>query len=295
MMCDNCGFIAECQHCATSYTYHRGEEKLLCHLCGDERASYQSCPKCGDHNIKYSGLGTEKIESIVNALFPDARVARMDADTMGRKNSYEFILNKFRRGEIDILIGTQMIAKGLHFPNVTLVGVVNADTSLYITDFRSEERTYQLLTQVSGRAGRGDIQGLVVIQTHTPFNPAIQATITNDFKRFFEEEIDVREQLQYPPAGELHVIHFRGEDEIKVIEIGSQFRDWLNELVGDKMVISPLLPAPIEKINKKYRYQITIRGERVKGFRSKLKYLIFHIKRTRAVEIYIDIDAINLQ
>ena len=294
MMCDNCGYVAECKDCSSTYTYHRANEQLVCHLCSTTIQAPTTCPACHDKNIKFSGLGTEKIESMVNGIFPDARVARMDSDTMTKRSSYEHVLDKFKRGQIDILIGTQMIAKGLHFPNVTLVGVVNADMSLYIPDFRAEERTFQLLTQVAGRAGRGDLPGNVIIQTNTPFNPAIQATIDTDYKGFYEEEIEVRHQLSYPPQNELIVIHFRGTNELEVVNFAGLFHGWLTQIIQDTMLVGAPMPSPIERIKTKFRYQIMIRGPRQPGLRAKLRHLVLHVKRPKYVEAYIDVDATSL-
>jgi len=294
MMCDNCGYVAECKDCSSTYTYHRANEQLVCHLCSTVIQAPTNCPACRDKNIKYSGLGTEKIESMVNGIFPDARVSRMDSDTMTKRSSYEHVLDRFRRGEIDILIGTQMIAKGLHFPNVTLVGVVNADMSLYIPDFRAEERTFQLLTQVAGRAGRGDLPGSVIIQTHTPFNPAIQSTIETDYKGFYEEEIEVRQQLSYPPEGELIMIHFRGTNEQEVIGFAGLFHGWLTQIIGEAMIVGAPMPSPIERMKTKFRYQIMLRGQRQPGLRAKLRHLALHVKRPKYVEVYVDVDATSL-
>ncbi len=294
MMCDNCGYVAECNNCSSTYTYHRANEQLVCHLCSTVHKAPTRCPACNDENIKFSGLGTEKVESMVNGIFPDARVSRMDSDTMTKRTSYEHVLDKFRRGEIDILIGTQMIAKGLHFPNVTLVGIINADTSLYIPDFRAEERTFQLLTQVAGRAGRGDLPGKVIIQTYSPFNPAIQATIETDYKGFYEDEIEVREQLAYPPENELILIHFRGTNEAAIVNFANQFHGWLQSIITETMHIGAVMPSPIERMKTKFRYQVMLRGARQPGLRAQLRHLVLHVKRPKNVEVYIDVDAISL-
>ena len=174
LLCPECGYVAECEHCSIPMTYHRTDKMLRCHLCAEERAAPRACPKCKDPNIRYKGQGTQKIEDIVQKILPRANIVRMDADSMSKKNLYRTILNDFRVGKIDLLVGTQMIAKGLDFPNVTLVGLVDADMSLHVEDFRAAERTFQLIVQVSGRAGRGDRAGEVVIQTSTPHAPPIQ-------------------------------------------------------------------------------------------------------------------------
>ena len=200
MMCDQCGFVATCPDCSVPYTYHKKRETLVCHLCGAIIPAYNACPQCNSPEIRYSGVGTERVESIARAIFQHARIARMDSDTMTSPDLYEEVLTDFKQGNIDILIGTQMIAKGLHFPNVTLVGVVNADQSLFIPDFRAEERTFQLLTQVGGRAGRGDQAGEVIIQTAYPFNPAIEFAKNHDFDGFFKTAMESRKELMYPPC-----------------------------------------------------------------------------------------------
>jgi primosomal protein N' (replication factor Y) len=210
--------VANCPNCSLSLTYHRPEQKLRCHLCGHVEAVPAACPnaKCRNAQIRYSGLGTQKVEDVLGKLFPRARVQRMDADVMKRKEDYRKVLGDFRTGKIDILIGTQMIAKGLHFPNVTLVGIIFADMALHQPDFRAGERTFQLLTQVSGRAGRGDVEGEVFVQAFTPFHPAIQYARRHDFAGFYEQELEFREQLRYPPVARVALLTLKGRNEEKV-------------------------------------------------------------------------------
>ncbi len=191
----DCGYVAECPDCGSPYTYHKKTGVLTCHRCGAMVKAPEKCPKCGSLELRLSGAGTERIENISFAAFHGARVARMDSDSMIRPSLYEEVLGKFRRGEFDILVGTQMIAKGLDFPNVTLVGVINADMGLFVNDFRCSERTFQLLTQVAGRAGRGETHGEVIFQTCSPFNPAIVAAAEHDCKAFYDDELPVRESL----------------------------------------------------------------------------------------------------
>ena len=293
MSCSHCGYVAGCPECSIDYTYHRSKDYLSCHICGSVIRAPQHCPSCNAPDIKYSGVGTEKIESIAAKLFPGARVKRMDSDTMTHKKSYETVLRSFRKGDIDILIGTQMIAKGLDFPNVTLVGIINADISLHIPDFRSGERTFQLLTQVAGRAGRGTIPGEVYIQTYTPFNEAIQYAVNHDYDGFYKEEIDIRKQLDYPPEGHLAIIRFTGEDDEKVLETAELFAKELEPIVSDKLMVSPVCPAPISKMKKKYRYMLMVRGNINSRLKKYLNELIFHRYRSAAVYVYIDIDAVN--
>src|SRR5206468_8730880 len=212
LQCTNCGYVAQCPNCSVSLTYHRQAQQLRCHICNYEGAVPKICPepKCGNPAIRYSGLGTERLEETLGKLFPHARLRRMDSDTLKKKDDYRRILGDFRLGKIDILVGTQMIAKGLHFPNVTLVGIIHADLSLHMPDFRAGERTFQLLTQVAGRAGRGDVEGEVIVQAFTPFHPAIQYARRHDFSGFYEQEVEFREQLKYPPVSRVALLTLRG-------------------------------------------------------------------------------------
>ena len=199
LLCSACGEARDCPNCSVALTFHRTAARLSCHLCGHTAAVPKKCPACGEDALIYSGFGTEKVESTVAQLFPKAVVRRMDADSMTRKDAYRETLRAFRAGKIDILVGTQMIAKGLHFPNVTLVGIINADLALHMPDFRAGERTFQLLTQVAGRAGRGETPGEVFVQTFTPFSPSIQFARHHDFAGYFEQELAFREQCDFPP------------------------------------------------------------------------------------------------
>jgi len=218
LLCPQCGYVAECPNCSVSLTFHRRAAKLLCHICGHTANAPSVCPepKCRNPAIRYSGLGTEKVEDTLTKLFPHARITRMDSDTLKRKDDFRRILGDFRAGKIDVLVGTQMIAKGLHFPNVTLVGIIYADLSLHMPDFRAGERTFQLLTQVAGRAGRGDVEGEVFVQAFTPFHPAIQYARRHDFVGFYDQEIEFREQLKYPPLSRIALLTLRGRNEDKV-------------------------------------------------------------------------------
>jgi len=235
--CTQCGYVAACPNCSLSLTYHRPEQKLMCHICSHVEAVPAACPnpKCKNPQIRYSGLGTQKVEETLNKLFPKARVQRMDSDLLKRKDDYRRILGDFRTGKIDILVGTQMIAKGLHFPNVTLVGIIYADMALHQPDFRAGERTFQLLTQVSGRAGRGDVEGEVFVQAFTPFHPAIQYARRHDFTGFYEQEIEFRKQLNYPPFSRVALLTLRGHNEDKVKFSAEHVRKELDKLrVGEK-------------------------------------------------------------
>gem|GEM_PF-54158 len=216
--CPVCGYVAKCVNCSLALTYHRREQILLCHICGYTAPVPAACPneKCRSTRIRYAGLGTEKVEETLSKLFPFARIARMDSDIMKRKEDYRRLLSDFRTGKIDVLVGTQMIAKGLHFPNVTLVGIIYADLALHQPDFRAAERTFQLLTQVAGRAGRGDVEGEVFVQAFTPFHPAIQYARRHDYSGFYEQEIEFRQQLRYPPFSRVALLTLKGRNEQKV-------------------------------------------------------------------------------
>ena len=232
LQCPLCGFVAECPNCSLSLTYHRPEQKLRCHLCGWFEAVPAVCPnaKCKNPAIRFAGTGTQRVEETLGKLFPQARVKRMDADVMKRKEDYRQVLGDFRVGKIDILIGTQMIAKGLHFPNVTLVGIIYADLALHQPDFRAGERTFQLLTQVSGRAGRGDVEGEVFVQAFTPFHPAIQFARRHDFVGFYDQELEFREQLKYPPVSRVALLTLKGRNEEKVKFSAEHVRHELDKL-----------------------------------------------------------------
>jgi len=294
MICMRCGYVAQCPDCSVAYTYHRKTESLSCHLCGAAIQAFSACPQCDAADIRYTGIGTEKIETYAVEFFKGARVSRMDSDTMRNPASYEKVFDDFHKGNIDILIGTQMIAKGLHFPNVTLVGIINADLSLFIPDFRAEERTFQLLTQVAGRAGRGEIKGEVLIQTLNPMNPSIQYAVNHDFRNFYEEEIEVRNELLYPPSSHLIAVHFRGEDANAVAEFSKRFMESLKPALNKDIIVSDPVPAPIERISKKYRYIMIFRGASLKKFREHLREKVLHEQKPKGVEMYVDVDALSL-
>lgn len=294
MMCENCGYVAQCPDCSVPYTYHLSRQTLTCHLCGNAIQAHEKCPECQSAEIRYSGIGTEKVETVARKLFSSARIARMDSDTMKTHASYEHVLNEFRRGNLDILIGTQMIAKGLHFPNVTLVGIINADQSLFIPDFRAPERTFQLITQVAGRAGRGDIKGEVLIQSLNPFNETIQYAVNHDFAGFYEYDMEVRRLLKYPPAGHLIVIHFLGEDNEEVAAYAEKFMEYLRPACHDGITICEPGPAPIERIKAKFRYQIVLRGERIRQLRQYIRHYLLQAKHPKNVTVNVDVDAQTL-
>lgn len=264
--CRECGLVMRCPHCAVTLTYHAAGERLQCHYCNHIRPSPKTCPKCGSVNIRYFGIGTQRVEDEVHKLFPAARVLRMDVDTTGRKGAHERILTAFKRGEADILVGTQMIAKGLDFPRVTLVGVVTADTALNLPDFRAAERTFQLLTQVAGRAGRDERPGEVIIQTYSPDHYSIMAARTHDYTGFYRGEMELRQSLEYPPFSRLVRIVVSGTDETKVIHASDYLEKIFRELAAgmDLGIAEPVLgpaPAPLARIKRRYRWQLCLKGK----------------------------------
>lgn len=298
LQCPLCGYVAGCPNCSLSLTYHRNEKKLCCHLCGYTEQVPAVCPdpKCRNPQIRYAGLGTQKVEDTLKKLFPDANVVRMDSDALKRKEDYRRILGDFRVGKIDVLIGTQMIAKGLHFPNVTLVGIIYADMTLHQPDFRAAERTFQLLTQVAGRAGRGDVEGEVFVQAFTPYHPAIQFARRHDFVGFYQQEIEFREQLKYPPAGRVALVTLKGRNEDKVKFFAEHLRkDMEAGLAGMKsLVISGPAPAPLLRAETFYRYQIMFRVQRMPPLSRKLSELTRALVLPEDVSVTVDIDPMDL-
>jgi len=320
LQCPQCGFVAECPNCSLALTYHRPEQKLRCHICGHSENVPAVCPnvKCKNPAIRYAGLGTQKVEETLAKLFPNARVRRMDADTMKRKDDYRKTLGDFRTGKTDILVGTQMIAKGLHFPNVTLVGIVYADLALHQPDFRAGERTFQLLTQVAGRAGRGDVEGEVFVQSFTPFHPAIQYARRHDFAGFYEQEIEFRGQLKYPPLSRVALLTLKGRNEDKVKFSAEHLKRELerNHFVaavydrrqsdekiatvtdrrykfGD-LIISGPAPAPLLRAETFYRYQIMLRTRAMSKLSQQLVKIIETLALPEDVTLAVDIDPVNL-
>ena len=295
MFCPKCGYVANCPNCSVSLTYHRKAAQLLCHLCGFVGGVPKNCPECRDPAIRYAGMGTEKVESAIQKTFPKARVQRMDSDMMTRKSLYREILNAFRVGKIDILVGTQMIAKGLHFPNVTLVGIIYADMALHLPDFRASERTFQLLVQVAGRAGRGDVEGEVVVQTFTPHKEAIQFARQHDFIGFYEQEIELREQLQYPPATRMICVTVRSRQEDKakfVAEVVA--KEIQKQTMKLKVVMGAATPAPLAKVQNQYRYQVILRSGRIMPLVEAVNKVMTTTKMPDGVAASVDVDPISL-
>jgi len=260
IMCRKCGYTSKCKNCNITLTYHMKENKLKCHYCGHEENPVTVCPECNSTKIRYFGTGTQKLEAEIKKIFPQVTTIRMDVDTVSKKNSHENILNTFKNDKIDILIGTQMIVKGHHFPNVTLVGVIAADTSMNIDDYRADERTFDLLVQVAGRAGREKDEGKVIIQTYNPESFPIECAKKQDYESFYETEIILRKQLKYPPFCDIISMNVSSENEQKLKNtIEEMYKELKKYFENQNINILPPMPCPIDKIKNKYRWRIIIK------------------------------------
>ncbi len=298
LVCERCGRVEECPNCSVALTFHRSADRLLCHICGHAAKAPAKCliPECGNPAIRFSGLGTERVEEVLGVCFPKATIRRMDSDTLRRKNEFREILAAFRVGKIDILLGTQMIAKGLDFPNVTLVGIINADLGLHLPDFRAGERTFQLLTQVAGRAGRGDVEGEVVVQSFTPFHPAIQFARRHDFQGFYEQEIEFRRQLDYPPFARIALVTVKGRNEEKVRFCADKVAQELIRRTPSLTVrFSGPAPAPLTRAETFYRFQIMLRTPHMTRLTAKLARFEEEFPLPEGVDFSLDVDPVNLQ
>lgn len=297
IMCRNCGYTVKCKNCNISLTYHSYEKKLKCHYCGYEENLVTTCPECGSEKIRYFGTGTQRLEQEILKQFPKARTIRMDVDTVSKKNSHEEILNKFKNENIDILIGTQMVVKGHHFPNVTLVGVVTADSSLNIDDYRASERTFQILTQVAGRAGREKLPGKVIVQSYNPENFSIQCAKQQNYEMFYETEIELRKQLKYPPFCDIIVIGFNSVNETDIKSISNAMYEKLkNKINTTNFKVFAPMPSPIDKIQNKYRWRIIIKGNMNEEANKVLNEVLqeMYEKDLKTTRISIDVNPNNM-
>ena len=296
--CRNCGYVAKCKNCDITLTHHKTKNTLTCHYCGYTEKKPTVCPECGSPYIKEFGTGTQKVEEEIKKLFPTASVIRMDMDTTGVKGAHQSLLTRFEEEKTDILLGTQMVSKGLDFPDVTLVGVLNADQSLGIDDFRANERTFSLITQVCGRAGRGQKRGRAVIQTYMPENVTLNLSKNQDYISFYEEEIGLREYLNFPPFCDIVSILLTGENEISLTEYARNIAKDLNtvltkEGIADFEILGPA-PASIPKIASKYRMRIWVKckmNEKAQDIFSRLR--AFHIKNAKNINMVIENNPYN--
>lgn len=300
--CNSCGHVITCPNCSISLTYHSYNNRLMCHYCGYSKPLDNVCPECGKNSIRYSGYGTQRIEDELERLFPEASVLRMDADTTSAKFSHQKLFDAFLRGDYDILIGTQMVAKGLDFPNVTLVGVVNADNSLYDESYLANERSFDLITQVVGRSGRRAEAGKAVIQTINPYNDVIEYASKQDYKSFFANEIQLRKLLTYPPFCDIYFISFICEDENKAALCAKSFFENLVELnrtdyKNEKLIVLGPSPSKISKLKNNYRYGLTLKCKNSKSVRKMLNDILKNIgkiKEYKSVSVSVDLNPYEL-
>ena len=297
LLCGECGYVPQCPRCSTAMTYHSANGRLMCHYCGHSEPAADTCPECGGW-MKHVGAGTQKVEEELRELFPEAGILRMDADTTA--GGHEEILQTFERERVPILLGTQMVAKGLDFENVTLVGVLSADISLYVDNYRAAERTFSLLTQVVGRAGRGGKTGRAVIQTYTPGNDVIRCAARQDYDAFYESEIRMRRLRRYPPFADLFTVTVSGTEEGRVLRAAVSVRETLRQLcrrpelaAGDPEVLGPA-PAPVVKVNNRFRYRCTLVGKNDKATREMLAWLQKNFAKdsaNRGMNLFVDHNA----
>ena len=297
LLCGECGYVPQCPRCSTAMTYHSANGRLMCHYCGHSEPAADTCPECGGW-MKHVGAGTQKVEEELRELFPEAGILRMDADTTA--GGHEEILQTFERERVPILLGTQMVAKGLDFENVTLVGVLSADISLYVDNYRAAERTFSLLTQVVGRAGRGGKTGRAVIQTYTPGNDVIRCAARQDYDAFYESEIRMRRLRRYPPFADLFTVTVSGTEEGRVLRAAVSVRETLRQLcrrpelaAGDPEVLGPA-PAPVVKVNNRFRYRCTLVGKNDKATREMLAWLQKDFAKdsaNRGMNLFVDHNA----
>lgn len=296
LLCSSCGNALKCAQCDLSLTYHKSVNSLTCHLCHETLSPPPlKCPHCqAEGLLKFRGIGTEQVEAALYAIFPNIRILRLDADTTKHKGSHQKLYRAFRTGKADLLIGTQMIAKGLHFPEVTLVGILNSDQSLNIPDFRSGETTFQLLTQVAGRAGRGVIEGEVLIQTFIPENSTICHASKQDFLGFFEEEIQIRKAFDYPPFSHFAKIRFTGKDLEKTKNLANHFREAIIALLPQGFTISAVDSAGHAKIKEQHRLQFLIKGPTMPPIRKAIQQTQSKFPSTSSLRIHVDINPVSL-
>ena len=296
--CGECGHVPECPRCSTHLTYHSANGRLMCHYCGHSQRLPDSCPECGGM-LNFIGIGTQRVQEELEDLFPGTEILRMDTDTVTAARPHEYFLDRFRREKVPILLGTQMVAKGLDFENVTLVGVIAADLSLFVEDFRAAERTFSLLTQVVGRAGRGEKTGRAVIQTYTPEHEVIRFAAQQDYDSFFQQELSLRQLRGFPPFQDITVLTVSGPDEAAVLRVGMKLRQGLEhgfgELREDARVLGPA-PAVITKVNNRYRYHLTVAGRSTPGQRHLISHLLRAVhqdKECKGVSAFADINPFN--
>lgn len=295
LTCRHCGHIFKCSHCDLPLTFHRGEQRLSCHLCDFALSPLpRNCSSCrSSEMLKFKGVGTEQIERALHALFPEARLLRIDGDTTRHKGSHDQLFRAFKTGKADILIGTQMVTKGLHFPLVTLVAILNTDSSLQIPDFRASEHVFQLITQVAGRSGRGNFPGEVIIQTHIPENQTIQVAAEQNYEKFFQNELMTRKVFHFPPFNRLIKLTFSGKDPVLTEEVGNQFRNRLIEGIWEGVIIHPLIPSGYAKIKDLFRFHCLLRTIPIYRLTDFLDKILLQHPLPSSVRLHIDVDPLS--
>ncbi|MEM8680706.1 MAG: primosomal protein N', partial [Planctomycetota bacterium] len=297
IQCPACGEVLKCSSCDIALTQHAEIQRVVCHYCDFQESTPDRCPACRFDGIRFGGLGTERLEAEVQRRFPDARVLRMDTDTMRRPGSHEEALDRFRQGEVDILLGTQMIAKGLDFPTVTLVGVINADTALHLPDFRAGERTFQLVTQVAGRTGRGTRRGKVLVQSYNPEHFAIQAATQHDYVKFADHELEMRTEFNYPPVTQLIRIVFRGAAEESTKAFAEHAAQRVRaQMESDRVEARMLGPvaAPLAKLRGKFRYHFLIQTKDLIATADVVRRVRDELNAPPDIQWIVDVDAISM-
>lgn len=295
VVCRECGYSLRCPHCDVSLTLHLSDSLMYCHYCGFKLKPPVRCPRCGGTNLRYSGIGTERVERDVKSICPGARVGRMDSDSLRKRGSHELIWRAFVRGDLDILVGTQMVAKGFDVPRVTLVGVVLADTMLNLPDFRSAERTFQLLTQVAGRAGRGELGGEVIVQTYNPEHYGIQAAVSGNFDSFYEVELASRQEVDFPPFVHLALLRILGMNEKDVIESSKRMAELCRELFdsGSIRVLGPA-PCPFSRLRGKHRWHVLVKARDLGMMLERLREVQRRFRGGTGIRLSIDVDPVDM-
>jgi len=291
--CRKCGTVLRCKRCDVVMVYHYSKKKLICHYCNWSTDPPEICPLCNEFYVKYFGMGTERVESELHRYFPEGRIERMDTDTTKKRGSHDKVLARFKRHSVNILVGTQMIAKGLDFPKVTLVGVISADTTLNLPDFRASERTFNLLTQVAGRAGRGDDGGEVIIQTYTPHHYAVTSASGHDYSAFYKREIETRRELDLPPFVNIIRVIVRSRKQEKAAEASKRLAALFKKRLKGTKIVGPA-PAVISRIRNQYRWNIVIKTNDAEGSAFRLKKLLAGLGKPSGVKITVDVDPISV-
>ena len=292
--CSTCGFEMKCKNCSVSMTFHKSENRLRCHYCGWHILPPSSCPKCGSLDIGYSGFGTEFIEAETAQKFPNARIGRVDTDSVSKKGELQNKIDAFKKGEFDIMLGTQMVAKGLNFPNLKTVGIILADTALHLPDFRATERTFSLIPQVAGRAGRFFPDGKVFVQTYNPENQAISFACSANTEGFYDFEINQRKLLSFPPFSRLIRLVFRSSNQIKAQKTSEDAANLIENLKIPGVEILGPSECPLSKISQNYRFQLILRGEKIVPLQNAVRKLLFDYRHPQEVYIECDVDPVSL-